>query len=199
MKKLYDERYVKSSLARREDILRAYAAKRKNIMEKLNNLHDYEMSIIFPGYNLDSLGVQTSKSSDGVFKKIEKLNESQVYDEISNLYSMLNEVEEAETVFHRIFICYDCLATIFPLHYLVIDKTMYRDKVTHSQMAAELRKGQQTIAKMRDNIISVICDLANSELVNDEICDMSLEKLGSIIDEDMIATILKIEYDERTP
>jgi hypothetical protein len=155
------------------------------------------MTIIFPGYNSDSLGVQMSQSSDGVYKKAEKLIESQVQEKINDLYAMLKEVEDAEMVFHRVFVCYECLATIFPLHYLVIDKTMFREKNTHAQMAAELRKGQQTIAKMRDNIIFVICELANSDMSNDEICNMSIDRLDEVIPKDMISSILKIEYDER--
>jgi hypothetical protein len=196
MGSISDER-VKSLLSRRSENLEAYTAKRNDITEKLSILDDYERSIIFPGQNPEFLGVQSSKVDDGVFRTLETLESKNISKKRDALFRMLNELEEKEYLMHRVFLCYETMASLFPLHYLVINKSMFKDNLSYSRIATELHKGPQTVAKMRDNLIHLIGMAAESGFSDEEICGADMDVMIDIAGKERIGIMMKIEACDR--
>jgi hypothetical protein len=184
-------------LLRRRENLEAYAAKRRDITEKLSFLDDYEESIIFPGQNEEYLGVQNSKSPDVIFRTVEALNRKNINEKRNTLYKMLEELERKENLLHRVFVCYESMADIFPLHYLVINKSMFQGSLSYARIATELHKGPQTIAKMRDSLIHLIGLVAESDYSDEKICEVNLEMLSELAGKDNIKKMLRVESSDR--
>jgi hypothetical protein len=89
------------------------------------------------------------------------------------------------------------MADLFPLHYLVINKSMFNENLSYSRIATELHKGPQTVAKMRDNLIRVIALATESGFSDEEICGADLGVMIDIAGNDRISVMMKIEACDR--
>ena len=188
-----NEYYIKSILKSHKVIRNSIISRISQITERLRDIDEsviYSTSI--PGIDYSKTSVSNSDISDStsvaaleIIKRKEKL-----YSELAVCRSELDEME-------KVFDIYRSLQTHMPIHFEVCNDIYIRN-LTYETVKINYRKGKDTVIKMSENVISIICKLFNLGYNSEQITFMSSNEFADLIGTELFEKINKIEANEKS-
>ncbi len=185
-----NKNYIKSLLKSHKEIRDSYLSRYSQAIDRINSLEsDIIYTTSLPGLDYSNSAVHTSSINDSTFNAYAKLDvirkTEEIYKELEYMRTKIDEID-------YIFDIYRALQSFIPVHYEITNRLLYLDE-GYDFCASHFGRSNDTINKMVDSTIELICRLFNDDLDVNKLNEMSLDEFISYIGEVEYSSLYKRE------